>query len=69
VKISGSGDVKAFGFDAKKADITISGSGNVEVNVAESLEVVISGSGNILYKGSPAVINSQISGSGKLIKH
>jgi hypothetical protein len=68
VKISGSGDVKAFGFDAKKADITISGSGNVEVNVAESLEVAISGSGNILYKGSPAVINSQISGSGKLIK-
>ena len=67
LKISGSGDVHAYGLNSANATIKISGSGNAEVNVSNSLNADISGSGDVLYKGNPTV-NSSISGSGKL-KH
>jgi hypothetical protein len=49
-------------------DIRISGSGDVEVNVKESLEANISGSGSVTYRGNPAHVNSHSSGSGKVRK-
>lgn len=64
--ISGSGDVRAFEFSGKSADIEISGSGNCEVNVSDRLHVDISGSGNVFYKGRPS-ITTDISGSGNII--
>lgn len=68
LSISGSGDFNSYGFSLKEADISISGSGDVEITVSEKLKARISGSGNIYYKGSPAVIDDNISGSGKLIR-
>lgn len=67
ISISGSGKVKSFGFIARAADITINGSGDAEVQVSQNLKANISGSGNIYYKGNP-VVDSHVSGSGKLIK-
>lgn len=64
--ISGSGELHAFNFPVFDADLTVSGSGNIEANVSTDLYVRISGSGNIYYKGTPAV-TAEISGSGELI--
>ncbi|OJY90842.1 MAG: hypothetical protein BGP13_12585 [Sphingobacteriales bacterium 40-81] len=68
LSISGSGDFNSFGFSIKEADVKISGSGDVEITVNEKLKAKISGSGNIYYKGDPAVIDDNISGSGKLVQ-
>lgn len=65
--ISGNGDVRAFGLLCETADISISGSGNVEIDVADHLKARISGNGDIFYRGSPR-IDSHISGSGRLIQ-
>lgn len=65
--VSGSGILKAFGLTADKAVINVSGSGTSEVTVASQLKVNISGSAVVYYKGTPAV-ESNISGSGKLIQ-
>lgn len=65
VNIAGSGGTYSFNAPVKKADIKISGSGNIEVNAAESLKVNITGSGNVYYKGHPS-ISVSITGSGKL---
>jgi len=66
--ISGSGSIKAFALVAEEVSARISGSGNIQTTAAEKLNVTISGSGNVRYKGSPASVNTTISGSGKLIK-
>ncbi|MFK8104235.1 MAG: head GIN domain-containing protein [Saprospiraceae bacterium] len=66
VSISGSGDLKAFNLSAKKADLKITGSGDAEVNVEETLKVNISGSGDVLYKGTPTVTQT-ISGTGEVL--
>jgi len=64
--ISGSGDINAYGLNVNTADVTISGSGGMELTVSQSLKAKISGSGNIRYKGNPTV-NSNITGSGKVV--
>ncbi len=64
--ISGSGHIDAFGLVSTEARVTLSGSGNCEVNVAELLQVTSSGSGSVYYSGSPR-INSRISGSGDVV--
>ncbi|TXI33139.1 MAG: DUF2807 domain-containing protein [Niabella sp.] len=69
VKTTGSGKVNGFDFIARNADVTINGNGHVQVQVSGKLNVQITGSGNVYYKGNPANISSQITGSGKIIKH
>lgn len=66
LKISGSGKYRSFGMPSRVCDATISGSGDCEVDVSESLSVTISGSGSVYYRGNPSV-NASISGSGRLI--
>jgi hypothetical protein len=67
ILVSGSGKVDMEGVVTNKADANIRGSGDVRINVQQSLNIKISGSGDIYYKGSPSV-NSNVSGSGKVIK-
>ena len=64
--LSGSGMLNAFDLEAQTANITISGSGDVEVTVLEALDVRISGSGNVYFRGDP-IVDSRISGSGRVI--
>lgn len=66
IQISGAGDVQAFNLPVDQCYIGISGTGNCEVHVMETLQVVISGVGNIFYKGSPDV-TSDISGVGNVV--
>lgn len=65
VSIAGSGDVKAENFKAEECKVSISGSGDCFVDVAEMLNVSIAGSGDVHYKGRPRV-KSSIAGSGNL---
>lgn len=67
-QLSGSGKVFAFGLVTAKAGVQISGSGGVEIFVTGILNANISGSGLVRYKGSPVTVNSNISGSGKVVK-
>jgi hypothetical protein len=63
--LSGSGAVDALDLRARDADVKISGSSEVKLNVAEKLTARISGSGNIDYRGTPRIDYSG-SGSGKI---
>lgn len=68
IVISGSGDIVMDDMPVNTSNIIINCSGDIRVNVKEKLNVTISGSGDIYYKGSPKDINTNISGSGRLIK-
>lgn len=65
INITGTGNVNAFDLEVEDCTIQISGAGNCEVNVNNSLDVFVSGVGNIFYKGNPTV-SSDISGVGNL---
>ena len=65
-RISGSGKIKAYDLVQDHCQTSISGSGDMYVNVSETLYAGISGSGKIFYINHPAV-QSNISGSGKVI--
>lgn len=65
--VSGSGDADLQKASCKSADISIVGSGDAKVQVADFLKVRMSGSGNVYYQGSPQV-DTKISGSGGIIK-
>ena len=65
---SGSGSFGSFGFTSQNADIAISGSGEAKITVGQKLKVKINGSGSVYYKGNPATVDNDISGSGKVIK-
>jgi hypothetical protein len=66
LKNDGSGDVSAFDFLVREADLTLIGSGNCEVQATETLNVYIEGSGNVYYKANPS-IQVNVEGSGQVI--
>jgi len=65
LRISGSGKLFLDGVAAEKATTTISGSGDMQVNLSQTLDATISGSGSVYYRGHP-LISTNISGSGKV---
>ena len=65
ISISGSGNYFGESFKIGTAEIHISGSGNCECNVTESLRASVSGSGNVTYEGNPK-LDAHVSGSGKV---
>lgn len=67
VTVSGSGNYNGLALKSLEADITISGSGYVLLNVVDNLNANISGDASVRYKGMPKV-NSSVFGSGKLMK-
>jgi len=67
VKISGSGEVDLKRVQSNSAELSISGSGEAKIGACQHLKARISGSGKVYYTGTP-LIDSQIGGSGKLLK-
>lgn len=67
-EITGSGKVLAANMETDKCTARISGSGDIEINVKSELDARITGSGTVGYKGDPARVNSDASGSGKVRK-
>ena len=65
ISIRGSGKFDGNELNTKNATVNISGSGNVNISVEDSLKAKISGSGKITYSGLPE-IDSSISGSGQI---
>ena len=65
LRISGNGKLFMDGVIAEKATTNISGSGDMQVNVSQTLDATISGSGSVYYRGHP-LISTNISGSGKV---
>jgi len=63
----GTGNFRGFNFTVNTCQVENIGSGDIEVNCVESLDVKIDGSGNVYYKGSPTTFNVEITGSGKVI--
>jgi hypothetical protein len=64
--ITGSGEIKAFNLETVNCIANISGSGNMQVRVAEQLTAYISGGGSIFYQGNPSV-SANITGSGAVV--
>lgn len=64
--VSGSGKIKAYHLEQSHCLATISGSGDMFVNVSETIDANISGSGRVYYINHPAV-HTSISGSGKVV--
>ncbi|MFN4764004.1 head GIN domain-containing protein [Gillisia sp. Q332] len=64
--ITGSGDFEAFNLRAAKAEVTISGSGDVEITATEELKARVSGSGDIKYNGNPKKQDFKTTGSGSI---
>jgi hypothetical protein len=66
-KIIGSGSINAAQLNSDVAIVYISGSGVVDVDVNNALDVTIIGSGKVYYTGNPTV-EDYISGSGEVIE-
>ena len=66
INISGAGKYDAFGLNANKYDIKISGVGDAMVTAIDELTVKLSGAGNVNYRGNPQ-LNISNSGVGRVI--
>ncbi len=66
IDIDGSADIDNFDILSEQVDVSISGSGNVQVTAIERLDVRIRGSGDVLYRGDPE-LTSSFSGSGRVL--
>lgn len=67
LRVIGSGHQRAGELHSDVCKAYISGSGIIDTDVSNSLDVTITGSGIVNYFGNP-VITSHISGSGKIVK-
>ncbi|MET6998641.1 head GIN domain-containing protein [Chitinophaga defluvii] len=67
-EINGSGDINGLDLLTHNASLTVHGSGDQSISVDTQLDVNIYGSGNVQYKGNPGKVNSNVQGSGKVIK-
>ncbi len=65
---SGYGKIEAFKLDLKTATTEISGSGDVEINVADNLDAYVYGDGKIEFKGNTKKVSKKEYGSGKVVR-
>ena len=68
VDISGDGDIDMSGVAAQSARADISGSGRASIAPTDEADVSISGSGEIDLLTHPAKLNSDVSGSGRIVE-
>lgn len=64
-RVSGSGDLDLAGVRARSAEVRVSGSGEILLDVSERLDADVSGSGKVVYRGDP-LVRSSVSGSGSV---
>lgn len=67
LSLSGPGDFDGEGFQTKEAIVSITGSGDVTVDVDDSLEARLTGPGDLVLGGSPSVVNASTTGSGRVV--
>jgi hypothetical protein len=66
VTMTGVGNIEAYEMKVNTCNVTLTGVGDCKLYVLDQLNVTITGVGYVYYKGDP-VINSKITGLGKLI--
>ncbi|MEO8066986.1 MAG: head GIN domain-containing protein [Flavobacteriales bacterium] len=66
--VQGSGDVKAIELKSQRAMATVTGSGDIAVQVSESLNASVTGSGSVKYKGKPTDVKQNVTGSGDVVE-
>jgi len=66
VLMGGSGSLNAFNLELETAKVKLSGSGNAELNVTNSLEASLLGSGSIKHKGNTKSLSKKTYGSGTI---
>ncbi len=66
--VNGSGNIQAGDFKTGNNNVYINGSGTATVQADKALGIIIHGSGKVYYKGNPQSVNTEISGSGKVVK-
>lgn len=66
--VNGTGEIMAATTCAEEAQAQIVGSGKISIKVSNKLVANIPGSGNISFWGNPASVETQVSGSGKILK-
>lgn len=66
VEIVGAGDVHNFNLVSSSCFASISGVGNIEVNVTQQLDAVIAGTGTVTYAGNPPVVHQVVTGVGSV---
>jgi hypothetical protein len=67
--LSGSGAIYAEDLSVERAQIALSGSGDVSANVSESVQIALSGSGDIELYGAASIDGYDNTGSGDLVRH
>jgi len=65
---SGSGNVMGYEMVVDNCNVSISGSGNIQITANKELSAATSGSGNVSYRGSAVIRNLSSSGSGRIRK-
>jgi hypothetical protein len=63
--IEGAGTARLSDLETRTARVVVEGSGDVDLNVREELDVVVEGAGDVSYRGDPNV-ESEISGAGDI---
>ena len=66
IKINGSGEIDSTQLLTKDANLTIVGSGNVNVHATNRLSVKIVGTGKVSHTGNPKDVSQTIQGSGSI---
>jgi Putative auto-transporter adhesin, head GIN domain len=65
--LDGSGTLDLQRLVARTAYVSVSGSGQVWVNVTESLDASVPGTGSIVYSGNPSHVTRNVSGTGDVV--
>ena len=65
--VSGAGKIQGFDLATRRANLDVTGAGDVEISVSEKLEVNITGGGDVTYKGDPDISKS-VTGAGSIKK-
>lgn len=66
ISLSGYGKIEAYKLDLKTAKASLTGSGDMELNVKDQLDAKVYGGGKILFKGNTKMVTRKEHGLGKV---
>ncbi len=65
-RLTGAGDLEANGFSARRAVVILTGAGDADIRVSDSLEATLTGAGDLTCIGSPPDVRTRVTGSGRV---
>ena len=66
--VSGAGDLRAYKLQTKQANVTLSGTGDAQINASKSIQGNVGGAGTLYHQGEPERLEVEITGAGELKK-